>query len=340
MSTILSNLLSLLNSGETFTLATILRHVGSTPRSVGTRMVVLPDGSILGTIGGGKLEAQVIQEALRVMNGDAFSIKDYHFTGKDAASMDMICGGAVNVLVEPIRPGKDPIDWILAWSEILNGGQRGWLITKAGPDGVTHQVVRPDDPAGNLPGSLVDLEAVHEATGVAEFGQVVMVERISPGGRALIFGGGHVSRALAEVLSLTGFPIVVVDDREEFANAERFPSAKILAVSPIENAFDTLVPEIDDSIVIVTRGHLQDEQVLEAALRTPAGYIGMIGSRRKRELIYQSLRAKGVGEEALGRIYSPIGLPIGAETPEEIAVSIAAEIIQARSRRMGRIASI
>jgi xanthine dehydrogenase accessory factor len=151
-------------------------------------------------------------------------------------------------------------------------------------------------------------------------------------GTLFLFGGGHVSQKLAPLADTLGFRIVVVDDRSEFANPERFPQAEEFVVpDSYENAIQQGDIDAESYLVIVTRGHLHDKTVLAQALRTPAAYIGMIGSIRKRDAIYDELRAVGFTDHDFRRVHSPIGLKIGAESPEEIAVSIAAELIQVRS---------
>jgi xanthine dehydrogenase accessory factor len=151
-------------------------------------------------------------------------------------------------------------------------------------------------------------------------------------GTVFLFGAGHVSRPVAEMAAMVDFRTVIIDDRAEYANAERFPSADEVKVIPsFHQALEGLEIDRDSFLVIVTRGHLHDKTVLEQALKTDAGYIGMIGSRRKRDLIYKELLTKGVNQADVDRVHAPIGLAIGAETPEEIAVSIVAELIQARA---------
>ena len=151
-------------------------------------------------------------------------------------------------------------------------------------------------------------------------------------GSVFIFGAGHVSQALARLTHLTGFYTVVLDDRADYANSDRFPLAdEILTPVPIQAAFSDLFIDKYSYIVIVTRGHLQDKVVLDSALKTPAAYIGMIGSKRKCSLIFEDLGKMGWGKDALARVNAPIGIPISAETPEEIAVSIVAEMIQRRA---------
>jgi xanthine dehydrogenase accessory factor len=151
-----------------------------------------------------------------------------------------------------------------------------------------------------------------------------------------IFGGGHISLSLVRIGKMVDFRVVVIDDRPEFANAERFPEAD----KAISGNMTSIIPQLDINgssyIVIVTRGHQNDSQVLEWAVSTPAAYVGMIGSRKKIHTIFSYLKSKGITQEQLDRVHSPIGLPIGAETPEEIAVSIMAEVIQDHRQRMDR----
>jgi xanthine dehydrogenase accessory factor len=159
-----------------------------------------------------------------------------------------------------------------------------------------------------------------------------MVDRIRKLKTLYCFGGGHVAVPTAHLAVLAGFRVVVIDDRPEFANAERFPEAhNVFVIKDFNNAFEGLEIDEDSFIVIVTRGHQYDRAVLEQALQTSADYIGMISSRRKRDAIYEYLMSQGVKKERLEQVHSPIGIDIGGETPEEIAVSIVAELIKVRS---------
>ena len=242
--------------GEKAVLATVVGARGSTPRKQGAKMIVQADGRITGTIGGGTLENQVIQAALERMDGKEAGMLHFEMTNEDASQEGMICGGSVEVFIEPLAP---------------------------------------------LPVLYV-------------------------------FGGGHISLSLARLAKLVDFRLVVIDDRPEFANKERFPDAD----ETIAGDFTTLLPQLtvngSSYIVIVTRGHQNDARILEWAARTEAAYVGMIGSKKKIRTIFEHLKTRGITEEQLLRVHSPIGLPIGAETPEEIAVSIMAEIIQVRRR--------
>jgi xanthine dehydrogenase accessory factor len=158
----------------------------------------------------------------------------------------------------------------------------------------------------------------------------VFIESIQSSPVLFIFGGGHISFILARIGKIVDFRVVVIDDRPEFANAERFPEADETIVGDMASTMLQLDINNSSYIVIVTRGHQNDAQVLEWAATTPAAYVGMIGSKRKIHTIFSYLKTKGITQEQLDRVHSPIGLPIGAETPEEIAVSIIAEIIQVR----------
>ncbi len=184
-------------------------------------------------------------------------------------------------------------------------------------------------------GGYVALGAVRSPL-VADLGERrCLIEPLGISGTLFIFGAGHVSQKLASLAKMVEFYTVVLDDRQEWANRARFETADEIRVPPsMERAFEDLGVDEDSSIVIVTRGHLGDKVVLARALETPAAYVGMIGSRRKRDLVYKELEGEGVKPEELARVHSPIGLSIGADTPEEIAVSIVAELIQERARRI------
>jgi len=235
-------------------LVTVVSASGSTPREEGAKMLVKPDGSIVGTIGGGSLEAQIIEEAVKVIRQGRPKRLHRSLTAKESGEEGMICGGDLEVFIEPIL----------------------------------------------TPPTLY------------------------------IFGGGHIALALTKMGKLCGFKIAVIDDRAEFAQAERFPEAEFVLAEDFTKSFARLKIDKSSYIVIVTHGHQHDEVVLEWAVDTPAKYIGMIGSRTKNETIYSHLRARGISQEQLDRVHAPIGLDIGAQTPEEIAVSILAEVIKAR----------
>ncbi len=341
MKELVHEMFQLYTSGQSFVLATVVTNNGSVPREAGAKMLVRPDGSTVGTVGGGILEARVEELARASLKTRRSLVKDYAFTGKDAATMDAICGGRVEVLVEWMDGTEAKNGALLTdLRDSLTARRKGWLVTVLPEGGESNPqrclVHLHGEITGALPEELDEETVVSSRRPrlVVAAGKRVMVEPLDTAGQVIIFGAGHVSRALAAFTSAVGFWTVVVDDRPEFANTERFPTAdSVLALDSFDNVMDGLEIDSDTYLVIVTRGHLNDLLVLSQALKTPAGYIGMIGSRRKTSLIFDQLRKDGVREDEIRRVFAPIGVDIGAETPEEIGISIAAELIQARVRK-------
>lgn len=350
MSDLIYDILSDLKAGKALALATILNRNGSTPRTAGAEMIVHEDGSIAGTVGGGQLEAEIIQLGKQVLQTGQGQIREFHLTGKDAASTDMICGGNQEILVEKLDP-QDPA-WLEQYqllADAIHDRKRAWWITPL-PHGGKHSAwvaegggflhpgmdvrLADQDEArlqiGNIP---IDLKQVHTAQMLQTSGGNYFINPIGPYGALYLFGGGHVAVQVAKVASLVGFRLTVLDDREEFITPERFPMADERVLLPeFDGCFERLTVDENSYLVIVTRGHLNDQLVLEGALKTQAAYIGMIGSKRKCQAIFTALLAKGVSQAAIQRVHAPIGIEIEAESPEEIAVSITAELIQVRSR--------
>ncbi len=340
MNSIIREMSNLTAQEESFVLATVVTRNGSAPRSAGAKMLVRPDGSIAGTVGGGKLEAQVLEQAAEVMKTHTATVNEFHFTGKDASTMDMICGGRVEVLVEWLD-ARTPavVELVQALQGLADSHQKGWLVTPfpGGTENREHALVGSEQIlAGNLPAGLEpkSVRASRQPALLKAHQQDCLVEPVNISGSLYIFGAGHVSRSLADFTQAVGFWTVVVDDRPEFANRQRFPCAdQIILPENYAAALDEIEIDEDSYIVIVTRGHLHDHTVLAQALRTSAGYIGMIGSRRKCQLIFEDLLKNGFTPEDIQRVYAPIGLPIEAETPEEIGISITAELIKVRAQK-------
>jgi xanthine dehydrogenase accessory factor len=347
---LLQSICHLLEEGEDLVLATVIGHSGSTPRSVGTQMVVRPDGRIIGTIGGGLVEFHAQKLAREVFKTGKALTETVEFSGADAAATDqMICGGRMELLLELITADPENLKELKDLIAALQKGHRGFLVKllDTNVEGVRRMewcLVHNDSvtlgpvPCPDLLINYLTGEAAQakQPVAVTMEGKRYFVEPTVLPGTVYLFGAGHVSRPVAELASLVDFRTVVLDDRAEFANAERFPRAEQLKVTAsFSHSFEGLEIDRDSYVVILTRGHLHDKTVLELALKSSAGYIGMIGSRRKRDLIYQELLTKGFSPADLERVHAPIGLAIGAETPEEIAVSIVAELIQARAE-MGK----
>ncbi len=254
MTDLYEEIVKLKAEGGSAALATIIGTDGSTPRETGAKMLVREDGTIVGTIGGGCLEGQVIVEAIMVMREEKPRTVHYDLTGRDTDRAGMICGGVLDIYIEPIIPTPT----------------------------------------------------------------------------VFIFGGGHISLFVSKIGAMVGFQVAVIDDRAEFANAERFPEARQVIADKFPLAFPRLKVNRSGYLVIVTRGHAGDQEVLEWALTTEARYIGMIGSKKKIRTLYRNLEAKGITPERFERVFAPIGLDIGALTPEEIAVAIVGQMIQVR----------
>jgi len=340
-------MVKLLEANTPFALATIVSRSGSAPRTPGTRMIVLADGAVEGSVGGGILEAGVLELA-----GDCFEygkarIGAFNLTSADAREMGMTCGGRVRVLVQLIHPAEARhLELFRAVRSTLENREQAWLIAEVPPEDKSAVPVGmgfcpTDGPCvGNLDEETLRKVVLLAGTGPPQSvcceGRSYLVEPLCHEAVVFIFGAGHISRQLAPLAKRVGFHTVVLDDREEFANRERFPDADRIVVP---SGFDSVIPQLDidenSYLVLVTRGHHYDGMLLGEALRTKAGYIGMIGSRRKRDGIYAELARKGFTSSDFQRVHSPIGLNIGAETPEEIAVSIVAELIQVRAGKNG-----
>ncbi len=329
-------ILKQLQRGRTIALATIVDKSGSAPRLPGSKMFMDQDGTLHGTIGGGKLEFESLDACREVLEGKSPRLLHFDMTksGPDADA-DMICGGIMNVLIERITPEALPhFEQAMACS--LRGSKGVWAVDITTEENPMRRFVDMTGDVAPMPG--LDLKPVMRgrATKVLQHNdRNFMIDPLPKSGALMLFGGGHVSRALAELASDVGFDIVVVDDREEFSNRERFPMARQALVIPsFENCCEATDMDEDSFAVIMTRGHAFDREVLAQALGTPARYIGMIGSKPKRDATYEQLRQRGFSTEALSRVHCPIGLAIGAETPQEIAVSILAELIAARAGRL------
>jgi xanthine dehydrogenase accessory factor len=240
-------------AGHRGALATIVHTNGSIPSYESSRMLVREDGSLVGTVGGGCVEADVWAAAKEVMQKEAPRKMVFNLNNEATYDNGLICGGTVEIFLEPILP--QPIVYL--------------------------------------------------------------------------FGGGHVSMAMAKAANAAGFAVGVVDDREAFANLQRFPIAQDVFTN-YEQAFEKIRPNASTYLVIVTRGHKEDMRVLAWAVRTQARYVGMIGSKRKVLSVYKALEKEGYRPEEFERVYAPMGLEIGALSPEEIAISIVAELIAVR----------
>lgn len=317
--------------GEDTVLVSVVASSGSTPRGAGARMLVSRAGLLAGTIGGGAVEYRCIAMAQALLDGGQPLLQSFQLNQKDTAGLGMVCGGQVQVYFLPIQGGdREVLELCREAVARFGAGTPFWLLTplQAGgsltlwPQGGGGRVVPPACVTAELPQEPV----VRQAEGGQWF-----CEQVQRAGTVYIFGGGHVAQALVPVLAPLDFPCVVLEDRPEFAEPRLFPQAREVRCIDLGRISDRVDITKDDYVCIMTRGHQNDLLVQQQVLRTPARYIGLIGSIRKSAASFASLRKMGFSEQDLRRIVTPIGLPIGGRSPAEIAISIAAQLIQCRS---------
>lgn len=339
-------MLNLLTKGEDFVTATIFSKSGSAPRTAGAKMLIRADGSILGTIGGGKLEGEARDLAQEIFQSKSSRLENFDLTGHNAEDMDMICGGTGEVFLDYYDSREEKsIEIYQELVNLMDNKEKCWLITSF-PKGEKiipnrEQALVKED--GRIIGQLTcELEFLEKLiSGPAKVSihsealkdLRILIEPIRDMGTVYIFGAGHVSQQIAPVAHRVGFRTVVLDDRAEYACKERFPFSELILLDSFNDPLPYLSINDSSYLVIVTRGHLHDKKILGELLRIPSAYLGMIGSRRKRDLIYKTLEEDGFAKEEFLRVHSPIGLDIAADTPEEIAISIVAELIQVRAKR-------
>ncbi len=322
-----------LEAGSRGVLATVISRSGSAPRDVGAKMYIDETGRSFGTVGGGLLERHVQEEAAGKMSEDRASIFHMRMDSRTVAEQGMLCGGNVDVLLEPVGQAHRPLYARLA--ELERKGGMAVVVTALATGVFTKTLVEEGlvitgDPIDE--GSAADhLGLFGERRPVIVGEGRFIVEPLFDRTRLYVFGAGHVSQYIARMANMVDFNVVVIDDRKEYANAERFPEAAEIVVGDFVEAFDSLSFTGREFIVIVTRGHSHDADVLRAALSRNARYVGMIGSRRKVQIIFDLMRESGYSDEVVSRVYAPIGLSIRAETPQEIAVSIVGQLIQIRA---------
>lgn len=339
-----AELVRLLEAGERAVVATLVDAHGSTPQRVGARLLVRADGSTVGTLGGGCIEAEVWEVARRALESRQASALDFTLNEDIAVDYGLACGGTERILIDPTFTAGD-LPLARRMLEAASGARRGIVVSivEGGADAtIADRIAVWEDGAvdGDLGSSQKEaLELARNLIGAPRpkpalvtlgGGGQVFADVFAEPPEIVIVGGGHVGRAVATVANTLGHRIVVIDDRAEFANNERFPEAYKVVAGDIEDAINGHTPNRNSAIVIVTRGHKYDYQALSAAARSNAGYIGLMGSRRKVALIFRQLLRDGVPEERLRDIHAPIGLDIGAVSPEEIAISIMAEITMDR----------
>ncbi|MBT4866818.1 MAG: XdhC family protein [Planctomycetaceae bacterium] len=341
MQNILQDLEEVIRHGKSVAYTALVETRGSTPQKAGAMMLVYPDGSQTGTLGGGCVEAEVKRRALRLLDEGEREILSFQLDSDYGWDDGLICGGRMRMLVDPIRP-TDDLGYYHTLAETINGGL-----------GCTETIVLDDEQTGAKAADrfLLDVEGNVLASRCSGEVPASLAENLRPlvrrprpyvvGGisylprlercRLLIVGAGHVGQKVAAMAHDADFDIWVIDDREQYCNPERFPQAKRLIVDNIDTALSGLDVDPNTYCIIVTRGHNHDEEALYHLAEKSARYVGMIGSKRKIKLIFDDLLKEGVSREALAKVYAPLGFDIGSQTVPEIAISIVAELIAHRN---------
>ena len=337
MQTLFEALRASLVQGERAVLCTIVASSGSSPRGDGAKMAVFADGTATGTIGGGTVERKSREYALELLrSGGGALVHAFRLSSNEVQDIGMICGGNVTVAFQVLDASALPVlDAIL---EALTHSDRDvWLITPV-QEGLPWSLGLWDAAHGLRFAdalSMEDLRPLLLSQGVLrKEAPSFYVEPLVQAGVVYLFGGGHVGKALCPVLSQVGFRVVLFDNRPQAALPEQFPQAVRVILGDYRRIFDHVAITNRDYVVIMTPGHQSDFEVLAQALTTPASYIGCIGSRHKISAVREKLAALGFSAADMDRVHSPIGLPIGGETPEEISISIAAEMIAHRSGKL------
>jgi xanthine dehydrogenase accessory factor len=352
---VMDDVLRLWRTGQTFGLATVVRTWRSAPRPAGAAMAVSGDGEAVGSVSGGCVEGAVYELAQRVVEDGAPVVQRYGVSDDDAFAVGLTCGGIMDILVESVDATRFPeLGEIAASVETHEPVAIATVVER--PDGAGVQlgarlVVWPDRTSGSLGSARLDAAVTDDARGLLAAGHTdvlrlgpdgerrlddlaVLVESMAPPPRMLVFGAIDFAAAVARVGAFLGYHVTVCDARPVFATARRFPEADEVVVEWPHRylAAELAAGRVDErtALCVLTHDPKFDVPLLEIALRTPAAYIGAMGSRRTHEDRLDRLREIGVNESELARLASPIGLDIGARTPEETAVSVAAEIVQAR----------
>ncbi len=344
-----------IEEGETLAIATIVSTLGSTPREVGAQMVIAASGEILGTVGGGCGEAEVLREAVQVIRSRKPAMVKVELLDDIESDSPAVCGGVLNVFVDPWWKDPDAVCPRLA-DELLHA-------YKDGVAAVAVTVVRAENctdvsegekcfirdgvvKVGSIRNKQLLQAILQEAAARIKREESRQLSLTIPGTeskadlffqiltavrKVIIVGAGHLAIPLVKFAKILGFHVTVIDDRVMYANRQRFPDADEVMVGDMAETLGEIEIDPQTYIVLITRGHQFDEPCLRKVIDSPAKYIGMIGSRRRVKACFIRFRdEEGIPEELFSRVYAPIGLDIRAESPEEIALSIISEMVKVR----------
>ncbi|GAN33224.1 MAG: hypothetical protein DYG83_02555 [Candidatus Brocadia sp. AMX2] len=348
MKEVIEEALGLMEKGEPCVLATVIHTKGSTPQKAGAKLLIRKDGSCAGTLGGGCVEGEIWSVAKQLLStqGDPLYRKydlNEAFTARDG----LVCGGTMFFFIDPLASTGNFQSFATEIVRAYRGEMPAALATVVNsptgrPKLGSKLLIREDGTVqGSFDNRKLELETIAIGKILAIHGgsrhfktaddTEIFLEGFTSPPTLILIGGGHVNQAVSKLASLLGFRMYVIDDRVEFADKERFPEAETLVISDYSRGLENVSVNSNTYIVVATRGHRYDDLALAAAIRTQARYIGLLGSRRKTIEIYKNLLKEKVPPERLRGVYAPIGLNIGAITPEELAVSIMAEIIMVRN---------
>ncbi|MFD8481040.1 XdhC family protein [Kitasatospora sp. NPDC059673] len=323
-------------TGRPFAVATVVRASGSAPRGPGAALAVDAYGEAVGSISGGCVEAAVYEACQEALASGTPVLQHFGYSDEDAFAVGLTCGGSLDVFVHPVVPGSSPgLD--AAFPLVLSGTPVAVARIVDGPSALLGATltVTPSDQYGSLPLAAPMVAETREMlsagrTGLLRVGSATLfVESYVPPPRLLIFGAMDFATALARIGKFLGYHVTVCDARPVFATRRRFPDADEIVVDWPHRYLDAQAPHLDarTALCVLTHDAKFDLPLLERALRLPVAYIGAMGSRRTHTDRLTHLREAGLTEAELARLHSPIGLDLGARTPEETAISIAAELV-------------
>jgi xanthine dehydrogenase accessory factor len=316
--------------GTSAALATVARRRGSLPMASDAKLLVQADGTRLGTIGGGCLEADVTAQAIAVIASGQPALVRHTLNADVAGDLGLSCGGTVELFLEPVVAGPEAAALYAAVADAIDQRRRASVLTALDWTTGPRKALHSEDVVHTIGGWSTSAAPAASAASAVDPDAGLFVEPIPRVPRVILFGAGHVAAEIARAAAGTDFHVVVVDDREEFANRTRFPTAADVVVADLRAALDDLELDGDDYVIACTRGHAMDALVVERTAASPARYVGMLGSRRKQAVIWKALEAAGVPRAALERVKVPIGEEIGADTPGEIGIAVMAELIRLR----------
>jgi xanthine dehydrogenase accessory factor len=344
MREVITQLAAVLSKGRPAAYCRLVETRGSTPQKAGAAMLVFPDGGQAGTLGGGCVEAEVKRRALAVLQEGTAEIADFQLDHDYGWDDGLICGGRMQVLIEPLRENTDA-DYFHTLGNMIDtgAGVTEAIVFNATASGlpspssvmfdvdgrfVTSHPRLPDMMVEQMRASLRSLATRPRPYASHGIAYLPLPSRC----HLVIVGGGHVGQAVAALAAELDFDVCVVDDRADIVSAERFPRAHRRIAGQVDQVLPKLEITPNTYCLIVTRGHNHDEEALYNLVERGARYVGLIGSRRKIRMIFDDLLSQGIAEDSLARVHAPVGIDIGSQTVPEIAVSICAEIVSHRNR--------